>query len=78
MYMVFEYIDHDLTGLLNHGDLQWNQSHIKCIAKQMFEGVQHLHERNIMHRDMKGANLLLSKEGVLKIADFGKFLLLIL
>ena len=54
LYMVFEYIDHDLTGLLNHPDIHWEPRHIKCISRQMFEGVQHLHEHNIMHRDMKG------------------------
>jgi CTD kinase subunit alpha len=52
--MVFEYIDHDLTGLLNHPDVSWEPKHIKCIAKQIFEGVQHLHQHNIIHRDMKG------------------------
>jgi cyclin-dependent kinase 12/13 len=30
-----------------------------------------LHEKGIMHRDIKGGNLLLDKNGVLKIADFG-------
>jgi CTD kinase subunit alpha len=54
LYMVFEYIDHDLTGILNHPDIQWEPRHIKCIARQLFEGVEHLHKRNIMHRDMKG------------------------
>jgi CTD kinase subunit alpha len=71
MYMVFEYIEYDLTGLLNHADLKWEPAHIKCVARQLFQGIQHLHIHDIMHRDLKGANLLLSKDGVLKIADFG-------
>jgi CTD kinase subunit alpha len=52
--MVFEYIENDLTGLLNHPDIKWQPNHIKCIAKQLFEGVEYLHDSNIIHRDMKG------------------------
>jgi CTD kinase subunit alpha len=71
MYMVFEYMDHDITGILASNAVVFNVTHIKCLSKQLFQGLQYLHERNIIHRDIKGANLLLNKEGYLKIADFG-------
>jgi serine/threonine protein kinase len=35
------------------------------------QGVNHLHEKGILHRDIKGGNILLNKKGILKIADFG-------
>ena len=54
IYFVFDYIDHDITGLLAHGGLKWEPKHIKCIAKQMFEGLLYLHDNDIMHRDLKG------------------------
>jgi serine/threonine protein kinase len=39
--------------------------------KQLIDGINYLHESNILHRDIKGGNLLLNKHGWLKVADFG-------
>lgn len=36
---------------------------------QMLRGLQALHDRNIVHRDIKCANLFLTKDGVLKLGD---------
>ncbi|KAI9340842.1 kinase-like domain-containing protein [Obelidium mucronatum] len=71
VHLVFEYMDHDLTGIFNNAQLHWEQKHIKCLMKQLFEGLAYLHEKGIIHRDMKGSNLLLNNDGILKLADFG-------
>lgn len=42
-----------------------------CFFKQLIRGVQYLHSHGIAHRDIKLENLLLNKEGHLKISDFG-------
>ncbi|KAG0234536.1 serine/threonine protein kinase, CMGC, CDC2/CDK sub [Actinomortierella wolfii] len=39
--------------------------------KQLLEGTIYMHAQKILHRDMKAANLLISNNGTLKIADFG-------
>jgi CTD kinase subunit alpha len=70
-FMVFEYLSHDLTGLLNHPTFSLTQAHKKHLAKQLFEGLDYLHRRGVLHRDIKAANILVSKTGELKLADFG-------
>lgn len=71
MYMVFEYMEHDLTGVLHHNAVVYGPQHIKCLIMQLFKGLEHLHANDIIHRDIKGANMLLNSRGVLKLADFG-------
>ena len=39
--------------------------------KQVIVGLAHMHKNNIMHRDIKSENILVSSQGELKYADFG-------
>ncbi|KAF9943341.1 kinase subunit of RNA polymerase II carboxy-terminal domain kinase I [Mortierella alpina] len=71
VYMVFEYMDHDLTGILAHPNLKFRPEHVKCLMKQLLEGLGFLHHKGVLHRDIKGSNLLVNKLGELKLADFG-------
>ncbi|XVF09015.1 hypothetical protein REPUB_Repub07fG0054000 [Reevesia pubescens] len=71
IYLVFEYMEHDITGLLSCPDIKFSESQIKCYVKQLLSGLDHCHSRGIMHRDIKGSNLLVNNEGILKMADFG-------
>jgi cyclin-dependent kinase 12/13 len=71
IYMVFEYVDNDLTGLLDTPSVVFTESHVKTYAKQLLEGLWYCHERQVLHRDIKGSNLLIDNHGTLKIADFG-------
>ncbi|XP_062230142.1 probable serine/threonine-protein kinase At1g54610 isoform X1 [Phragmites australis] len=110
LYLVFEYMDHDLTGLAacasaSGGRLSLPQKRegparrcfpatllltnawliqlcvyswclitclqVKCYMKQLLSGIEHCHNNGVLHRDIKSSNLLVSNDGVLKIADFG-------
>jgi len=71
LVLVFEYMEHDLSGLLSIPDVSFSESETKCIMKQLLEGLHQIHSAGIMHRDVKAANLLLGSDNVLKIADFG-------
>lgn len=44
---------------------------IKCYMQQLLSGLEHCHRRGVLHRDIKGSNLLIDNNGILKIGDFG-------
>ncbi|BGO93394.1 hypothetical protein NBRC10512_000321 [Rhodotorula toruloides] len=71
VYMVLEYLDHDLTGVLHHPSINFSPAHLKSLMQQFLQGLGFIHRRGVLHRDLKGSNILLSKRGELKIADFG-------
>jgi serine/threonine protein kinase len=71
VYIVFEFMDHDLMGLMDTANMSFTVPQIKCFTKQLLAGLHYCHKRNIMHRDIKGSNLLINNAGVLKLGDFG-------
>ncbi|VDD80418.1 unnamed protein product [Mesocestoides corti] len=68
-FLVFEFCDHDLAGLSQKVD--FSNAVKKAIMIQLLTGIFYLHKNNVLHRDLKAANILINKNGVLKIADFG-------
>lgn len=71
IYMVFDYADHDLTGLMERCQHHFTMAQIKCLMMQLLKGLAYCHANGVLHRDLKASNLLIDHEGVLKIADFG-------
>ncbi|KAL5704094.1 [pyruvate dehydrogenase (acetyl-transferring)] kinase [Ranunculus cassubicifolius] len=71
LYLVFEYMEHDLAGLAASPDIKFTEAQIKCYMQQLICGLEHCHGRGVLHRDIKGSNLLIDNNGILRIADFG-------
>ncbi|XP_059309990.1 probable serine/threonine-protein kinase At1g54610 [Lycium ferocissimum] len=71
LYLVFDFMESDLTKLINRTEGRLTEPQVKRYMEQLLSGLLHCHERGILHRDIKGSNLLIDKNGVLKIADFG-------
>lgn len=69
--MVFEYMDHDLTGILSQSQFIFSDAHLKSLCEQMLAGLAYLHHKGIIHRDIKGSNILINNRGELKLGDFG-------
>ncbi|KAH9495852.1 hypothetical protein Btru_015259 [Bulinus truncatus] len=47
------------------------ESVFRRYTKQILEGVKYLHDNDVIHRDLKGANVMLMPNGVIKLIDFG-------
>ncbi|XP_032683847.1 cyclin-dependent kinase 12-like isoform X3 [Odontomachus brunneus] len=70
-YLVFEYMDHDLMGLLESGMVDFNEMNNASIMKQLLDGLNYCHSKNFLHRDIKCSNILMNNKGEVKLADFG-------
>ncbi len=70
-FLVLEYIDGpSLAELLSRRRMLRPEA-AAAIALLVAEGLSHAHERGVVHRDVKPANVLLSRRGDVKIIDFG-------
>ncbi|XP_011866036.1 PREDICTED: cyclin-dependent kinase 4-like [Vollenhovia emeryi] len=76
LWLVFEHVERDLASYIAHCRSSSPRSSIppylvRQMSKEILYGVEFLHSHRIMHRDLKPQNLLVTREGTIKIADFG-------
>lgn len=71
LYMVFEYLPYDLSGLMDSGKIKLTSAHVRCYMKQLLDAMRFMHDQQIIHRDIKGANILVTSGNIIKLADVG-------
>ena len=69
--MVFEFCDQDLKKYFDSCKGKVDSNTVKSFMFHLLQGLQFCHSHNVLHRDLKPQNLLISKSGELKLADFG-------
>jgi len=69
--LVFEYLDQDLKKYLDVCEKGLTSDILKSFLYQLLRGVAFCHQHRVLHRDLKPQNLLINREGDLKLADFG-------
>lgn len=71
LYLVFEFMDHDLKKFLDMNGGPLPPQLVKSYLYQITSAIRYCHSKRILHRDLKPQNLLIDKNGVIKLADFG-------
>ncbi|KAL8447007.1 hypothetical protein Emed_004691 [Eimeria media] len=70
--LVFEYLDQDLKEVLDACRPSGLEPPVvKSFLYQLLKGIAYCHQHRVLHRDLKPQNLLISRDGTLKLADFG-------
>ncbi|EDO41403.1 predicted protein [Nematostella vectensis] len=72
LYLVFEFLSQDLKKYMDCLPPSGiSTSLIKSYVYQLLSGVAYCHSHRVLHRDLKPQNLLIDKNGAIKLADFG-------
>ncbi|XP_023212142.1 cyclin-dependent kinase-like 4 isoform X2 [Centruroides sculpturatus] len=71
LHLVFEYCDHTVLDILEKHTNGVPDHMTKRIIWQTLQAINFCHMHNCIHRDVKPENILLTKEGIVKLCDFG-------
>ncbi|MCL7047123.1 hypothetical protein MKW94_015813 [Papaver nudicaule] len=52
-YLVFEYMEHDLTGLASFPGPKFTEPQVKCYVQQLLRGLDHCHSHGVLHCDKR-------------------------
>lgn len=70
-FLVMEYVEGETLAHRVARETTLSEAEARRMAIAICQGLEHAHEKRIIHRDLKPGNILLGKDGAIKIADFG-------
>lgn len=71
LYLIFEYLDHDLKKHMNAQGVPLAPMVVKSYMYQILSALTYCHTHRVLHRDLKPQNILIDREGSVRLADFG-------
>lgn len=71
LYIILEYCENGSLHSICKNFGKFPENLVSLYTSQVLQGLLFLHEQGVIHRDIKGANILTTKEGLVKLADFG-------
>ncbi|KAK5711737.1 Protein kinase of the Mitotic Exit Network [Elasticomyces elasticus] len=71
LYIILEYCENGSLHSICKNFGKFPENLVSLYTAQVLQGLVFLHEQGVIHRDIKGANILTTKEGLVKLADFG-------
>lgn len=71
LHLVFEYVEKTILEVLERKPNGLDEGEVRRYTYQLLRAVDYCHSHNVIHRDVKPENILISKNGALKLCDFG-------
>ncbi|KAI9848159.1 MAG: hypothetical protein M1837_000833 [Sclerophora amabilis] len=71
LYIILEYCENGSLHSICKNFGKFPENLVGLYMSQVLHGLLYLHEQGVIHRDIKGANILTTKQGLVKLADFG-------
>ena len=71
IWIFLELMDYSMTPIIERFKSEYNEGVIKYVLMKTLQGLNRLHSKFMIHRDIKSDNILLDVKGNIKLADFG-------